>query len=65
MATNYKTETFDKEHRYFGGLICEFDFNTDPRCNNNKQGSIAKRIARDLKLEQELLDEITEAIGGK
>ena len=65
MTTNYKTETFDKEHRHFGGLICEFDFNTDPRCKNNKQGSISKRIARDLKLEQSLLDKITESIGDK
>lgn len=65
MATNYKTETFDKEHKRFGGLICEFDFNTDPRCKNNKQGSIAKRIAHDFKLEKGLLDEITESIGDK
>ena len=65
MTGNYKTERFDKEHRHFGGVIDSSDFNTDHRCNNNKKGSIAKRIAHDLKLEHGLYDNIQETIGGK
>lgn len=65
MTGNYKTERFDKEHRHFGGVIDPSDFNTDHRCNNNKNGSIAKRIAHDLKLEHGLYDDIKKAIGGK
>lgn len=65
MAKNYKTEIFDKEHRHFGGLIYESDFNTDYRCNDNRKGSIAQRIAYDLKLESDACEIIQKIIGGK
>ena len=64
MVTNYKTETFDKEHRHFGGEIYLSDFNTDHRCHSNKKGSIAKRIANDLKLEKNSYDNIKKTVGG-
>lgn len=43
MTGNYKTERFDKEHRYFGGIIDIEDFNTiDPNKNriNNQVDAI-------------------------
>lgn len=50
----YKTETFDKEHRYSGGIIYPLDFNTNYRIKNNSNGSpVAARIAADLNREQE------------
>ena len=53
MTGNYKTERFDKEHRHFGGLIYQSDFNTDYRGKDNTNGStIAKRIASDMRWEQ-------------
>lgn len=55
MATNYKTETFDNEHKHFGGLIYESDFNTNHRGKDNTNGStIARRIESDMKWEQKL-----------
>lgn len=55
METNYKTETFDKEHKYFGGKIYLSDFNTDYRGKDNTNGStIAQRIESDMRWEQKL-----------
>lgn len=55
METNYKTERFDKEHRHFGGIIYQSDFNTDYRGNDNTNGSIvASRIESDFKREHKL-----------
>lgn len=45
----YTTETFDKDHRHFGGIIYESDFNTE-YCNNN----IAQRIESDFRRERSL-----------
>lgn len=48
----YPTETFDREHRHFGGLIYSSDFNTDIRGKDNLYGSvIASRIQADLRRE--------------
>lgn len=53
--TNYKTITFDKEHRHYGGTIYISDFNTDFRGKGSKNGSsIAKRIESDFKWERNL-----------
>ena len=54
-----KTETYDKEHKHFGGLIYQSDFNTyfdtDYRKQKTTQGStIADRIMADLQWEEEL-----------
>ena len=55
MTGNYKTERFDKEHRHFGGLIYQSDFNTDNRGKDNTYGStIASRIESDFRREQKL-----------
>ena len=53
MRGNHKTAIFDKEHRYFGGIIYPSDFNTDYREENSKKSSsIAARIEKDLKRRQ-------------
>lgn len=45
----YKTEIFDREHRYSGGLIYPLDFNTNYRGKENPNGSsIAARIEADF-----------------
>lgn len=50
-----KTETFDKEHRHFGGFIYQSDFNTDYRGDDNINGStIASRIESDFRREKKL-----------
>ena len=55
--TNYDTtETFDREHIHFGGLIYSSDFNTDYRDKDNAHGSIiASRIESDFRRENKLL----------
>lgn len=53
----YATETYDKEHIHFGGLIYVSDFNTDYRGKNATNGSsIAARIESDLRREKKMLD---------
>lgn len=50
-----KTESFDKEHRHFGGLIYQSDFNTDYRgCDNFSGSPIASRIEADFRREKKL-----------
>lgn len=50
-----KTETFDKDHKHFGGLIYQTDFNTDYRGMDNLNGSpIASRIETDFRREKKL-----------
>ena len=48
MATNYNTETFDKEHMHFGGTVYYSDF------NYVSVSDMVKRIELDLKREQKL-----------
>lgn len=57
MTKNYyTTETFDKQHRHFGGRIYNSDFNTDYRGNDNLNGSIiASRIESDFNWEKKTL----------
>lgn len=53
----YKTETFDKKHIHFGGIIYPSDFNTDYRGKDNTNGStIASRIESDFRWEKKLLN---------
>lgn len=54
MATNYKTERFDKEHRHFGGLIYQSDFCTEYRNSGSNESIVAKRIAEDFERERKL-----------
>lgn len=57
MTGNYNSQRFDKEHRRFGGIIYQSDFNTDYRGKgkDNTYGStIASRIESDFKWEQKL-----------
>ena len=57
---NYLTETYDKEHIHFGGIIYPSDFNTDYRGHDNANGSpIASRIASDLRWEEKTLKKKT------
>lgn len=52
MTKNYyKTETYDREHIHFGGLIYYSDFNTDYRGDDQKRSAFADRIAADMKRE--------------
>ena len=58
MTGNYNSQRFDKEHRHFGGLIYQSDFNTDYRGKNNTNGStIASRIESDMRWEQKLYED--------
>ncbi len=53
--TDLRTETFDKEHIHFGGIIYYSDFNTDYRGNDNTNGStIASRIESDFRREKKM-----------
>ncbi len=53
--TDLRTETFDKEHIHFGGVIYSSDFNTDYRGNDNTNGStIASRIESDFRREKKM-----------
>lgn len=58
MTNNfYRTETFDKEHRHYGGKIYQSDFNTDYRgkeCTNGS--SIAARIMSDFRREKKMFN---------
>ena len=57
MTGNYNSQRFDKEHRHFGGLIYQSDFNTDYRGKDNTNGStIASRIESDFRWEQKLYE---------
>lgn len=48
MAENfYRTETFDKEHTHFGGIIYPYDFETEYYNGRN----IANRIASDWRFD--------------
>ncbi len=59
---NIKTGTFDKEHRHFGGLIYQSDFNTDYRGKDNTNGSIiASRIECDFRREKKLYEYETQS----
>lgn len=65
MTEFYKTETFDKEHIHFGGVIYSSDFNTDYRGKDNTNGSaIAARIESDFKREKKMLTNNSFKIGG-
>lgn len=56
MAAFYRTETFNKEHIHFGGVIYLSDFNTEYREKDNIRGSsIAARIESDFRWEKRLL----------
>lgn len=57
MVKNYyTTETFDKQHIHFGGIIYHSDFNTDYRGKDNLNGSIiASRIESDFNWEKKML----------
>lgn len=57
MSNNrYITETVDKEHIHFGGIIYSSDYVTDYRSRNNTNGSsIASRIASDFRWERNTL----------
>jgi len=49
------TETFDKEHRHFGGTIYPSDFNTDYRGKDStNSSSIAARIMSDFRREKKM-----------
>ncbi len=57
MTAFYKTETYDKEHLHFGGVIYPSDFNTDYRTKGNGTESwIASRIEADFKREIKMLN---------
>lgn len=49
----YKTETFDKEHIHFGGIIYPSDFNASYEYYDQNESSIAKRIMADWKFDQQ------------
>lgn len=56
MTNYYTTETFDREHIHFGGMIYSSDFNTDYRGKDNTNGSsIAARIESDFRREKKML----------
>lgn len=55
MARNYFTETFDREHIHFGGMIYPSDFNTDYRGKDQWESSIAARIESDMRWEKKLV----------
>lgn len=51
---SYITETYDKEHKHFGGIVCASDFDTNYLSRGN-MSDIAERIAADLRWEQNLI----------
>lgn len=56
MTNRIITETYDKEHFHFGGVICPSDFNnTYYGANGNCGSNIAQRIESDLRWEQSLV----------
>lgn len=60
MTKNYyKTETYDREHFHFGGLIYYSDFNTDYRGDDQVRSSYADRIAADMKREYKYMQLFT------
>lgn len=64
MTEFYGTETFDKEHIHFGGVIYPSDFNTDYRGKDNTNGStIASRIESDFRLEKKMLNSNNKKVG--
>lgn len=52
----YRTETFDKKHIHFGGVIYPSDYNTDYRGKDNYGSSIAARIESDFRREKKILN---------
>lgn len=49
------TQGFDKEHKRFGGIIYQSDFNTEHRWNNKAaSSSIASRIISDYNRERKI-----------
>lgn len=65
MTEFYKTETFDKEHIHFGGIIYPSDFNTNYRGKDNTNGStIATRIESNFRREKKMLINNNFKIGG-
>lgn len=52
---NYFTETFDKEHIHFGGVIYPSDFETDYRGKDNAESMIAGRILSDFRRENRMV----------
>ncbi len=62
--TDLRTETFDKEHIHFGGVIYSSDFNTDYRGNDNTNGStIASRIESDFRRENKMKGALNNTYG--
>ncbi len=62
--TDLRTETFDKEHIHFGGVIYSSDFNTDYRGNDNTNGStIASRIESDFRREKKMKEALSNTYG--
>jgi len=60
MTDFYKirTETYDKEHIHFGGIIYPSDFNTNYSGKDNTNGStIASRIESDFRCERKALSQ--------
>lgn len=55
MTKNYTTQTFDKNHYHFGGLVHNSDFCTDYKAANTYGSKIAKRIEADFRWENKLL----------
>lgn len=54
----YSTESFDREHRHFGGKLFTSDFNTDYRGKRIAHGSsIANRIEADFRWEKQLANQ--------
>ena len=49
-----ETQTYDKEHKHFGGIVCASDFDTNYLSRGN-MSEIAERIAADLRWEQNLI----------
>lgn len=59
--TNYYTECYKADHTRFGGLIYNYDFETDyKRKPGEREGSdIAKRIATDMKFDEQCRRNLT------
>ena len=51
----YNTKINYADHRTFGGLIHESDFNTERRIMNQRSSSIAERIMSDWKFDRQCI----------
>ena len=48
----YRTRNYKPDHTTFGGIIYQYDFNTDYSGNSTNGSSIAARIASDLRFDE-------------